>query len=209
MKHFKPIIVIILGFLVSCSDYRDISVFESLKDAEVLNKAKNDTAFLVVYDAINGIRNKVNSLPSTIKAKYYDITYSDLCYITNVMNNMSKAEHATYNKKWEKEFGDCEQKLDSISNKYKHYLDEIDIHTMVKITNDFKNKYGRYHHSYQELLNDVAPQILVKYWTITGYRYKEDAIRELVNQKYVNRFDYILHEKFPHEYEFMKLMDMK
>jgi hypothetical protein len=204
IKDYLFVLLVLFFFFASCNDNRNKSVFEPLSEKDAIAEMQKDSVFMLVYQEIDKNRGKLNNLSFEEKTKYYSITYSDLCDVIKSINKLSDSERDKYYKQWEAEFKNDEKKLDSISSYYKHILDHADTDLMIGQGIAFSKKHGRYPNSNEELLNDIAPDILVKYWGSFGYLYKDVAIRELVDEKYIDKFEYILFKKYPIEFKFMK-----
>jgi hypothetical protein len=123
MKTKFITITLFLLLFTNCTNCKNESVFESLPEKDVIVEMQKDSVFMIVYQEIDKNRKKLNNLSFEEKTKYYKITYSDLCDVAKNMNKLSDSERNNYYKQWEVEFKNDEEKLDSISNYYKHILD--------------------------------------------------------------------------------------
>jgi len=191
------------ALLCSCNSYRDKSVFEIIPESEMLSKAKDDVLFLEVYDIINGVRGKMGKLSSVEKSRYYEITYSDLM---KIKKGLSDSKYDSYNRQWEKEFGEDEQELHRTSKYYRGLVDGRDARDFARAS--FFVKHGRIPRTDQELWGEIVPEVLIDYWGALGYHYKDKAIQQLVNENYMSVGDYIVSKEAPLEYEFLKLLNL-
>ncbi len=136
--------------LISCDRQLNKSVFTPLSVEDLSKTLKNDSTFGDTYKII---REKCDSesLDDIKKAKYYSITYKDIC------NYISYAKDSDYFKplieEWEKEWSSKYEKydikIDSVINYWKKYKKDNALDTYVDIE---LTKIDKEYYSY---LNDV------------------------------------------------------
>lgn len=181
-KNHVAVIFIFSFILSSCKDYRDVSIFEKIPEKTLIENGDRHPEFLEFYGKVMYSYDKISNLPITEKSKHKNITYLSLF---NAMSKIDKdfidresgkkTKQSALEKKWEKLFGDCEKRLDDMSNYYRD---------------------GRF---------TEAPGHLIRYWArINANGAKDEAIRELIDKDYIDKEDFIFKSRFPNEYEFYK-----
>lgn len=202
-KNYSLALLFFVFLFWGCDTHRNKSIFETLSEKDITDKMQKDSVFLEIYESLNAARPKFNNFSITEKAKYKNLKYSNFCDIKEFINNSS--DYSKYSQQWIKEFGDDERKLDSVSTYYRNIrrgIREADGRTAFGYNVGFLKKYGRYPNSEEELMDSFTPKALLDYWRYPWLQ--SSAIKELVNENYLNKSEYILSIKFPLEYEFLK-----
>lgn len=125
--------------LFSCNSVPSKSIMEPLETKELAKIIKKDTLFEEFYTKLS---RHVEKLSDIDKAKYSDITYSSFydCYKftndTSIINPLS----VKYEDEWVAKYSSYEDKVDSVMDYWKKYIEENSLSKFVTIEFDNLDK---------------------------------------------------------------------
>lgn len=160
MRNFLFIIGLMI-VLVGCNNPMKKSITEELTIEEIKTISKKDPGFLAFYDRY--FENKCYEgflKDKTVLVLYNDLTYKrfyeyvqEVCDMSFVNSVYEKAEG-----EWDTQFGNAEQKFDSIVNHWRKHVIENAIETYLDIEFDHAIAYKGYYNDEIKLYFKLIPK---------------------------------------------------
>lgn len=152
MKKYLYLLIITTSF-ACCNRPLNKPIVEPLTVDELRSVTKKDTTFIDFYENIQGFRQSFFS-EDINQVKYGDISYNQLKkYIAYVNDTtFTKPIIAKAETEWNEKYNKYSQKLDSLSNYWKKYLEENSLESYVNIEFDHIDKD---YYTYSDDIKDV------------------------------------------------------
>lgn len=130
MRYFFSLFVVL--FICSCNLVPNRSIFEPLTTDELAAIIKRDSLFVDFYEAQEDAREQLGDID---KARYKDITYRDLYKMIQYSRDtiVWKSLSEKWDVEWNLQFGECQNKVDSVLNYWRLYKENNSLDKYIKV----------------------------------------------------------------------------